>query len=59
MKAKTPKRGWTITLKTGEKYVITEVSDRFYICGITRFRKSNPDIMEITPPEKKTAAKSE
>lgn len=59
MKAKTPKKGWIITLRTGEKFVITSVSDRFYICGITRFRKVNPDIISIEPPEKKTPAATE
>ena len=53
MKAKTPKKGWTVTLKTGDQYRITEVTDRFYVCGITRFKRTNPDIVSVTAPEKK------
>lgn len=50
----------------GKKYSIVSETDRYWICGKTAFRKSNPDIEVRTEPqevtekqEKKKAEKKE
>lgn len=42
-----PKTRKVLKHKNGTEYGITKENGKYYICGKTQFRKSNPDIAEI------------
>ena len=49
-----------LKLKTGQEYVITEESGKFYICEDgTHFRKANPDIEEVRKEKEQKEEKTE
>ena len=39
--------GRTLTMDNGDVYGITAEDGKYYVCGVTKFRKSNPHIVKV------------